>query len=94
MFNTCKIFNVRTTYACILYRSDFFFDFLLVLLTENPSDRLLFTTDGTDPKSRGAGNTHCYSGAFKLRSGKRTVKAMAVSRYGMAVIRCDMVVSR
>ena len=72
----------------------FFSDFPLVLFTENPSDRLLFTTDGTDPKSRGAGNTHHYSGAFKLRAGKRTVKAMAVSRYDMAVIRCDMVVSR
>lgn len=54
----------------------------ILYFTETPNCKLYFTTDGTDPQpERCSRTTHIYSGAFKLKAGNRTVKAIAVERY-------------
>lgn len=52
---------------------------------ETPRSKIYFSTDGTKPnpfqmKVGGRESTFKYRAAFSLKSGKRTLKAVAVSR--------------
>ncbi len=50
--------------------------------TDVPNVRIYFTVDGTkpDPFRNGSTSTNLYRGVFRLGSGKRIVKAMAVTK--------------
>ncbi|XP_063424971.1 annexin A6-like isoform X1 [Mytilus trossulus] len=61
---------------------------LIELVSDTPDCKLYFTSDGSKPsafqrKIGGKEVTFKYVGPFTLRSGKRTLKAIAVSRDGM-----------
>ncbi|VDI43337.1 Hypothetical predicted protein [Mytilus galloprovincialis] len=58
---------------------------LIELVSDTPDCKLYFTSDGSKPsafqrKIGGKEVTFKYVGPFTLRSGKRTLKAIAVSR--------------
>ena len=56
-----------------------------ILLTDTPDTKIYFTADGTKPnpfqrKIGGKEVTHRYTAPFTLKEGKRTIKAIAVTR--------------
>ena len=61
---------------------------LIELSTDSPNCKLYFTTDGTKPlpfqrKIAGKERTFKYFAPFTLKEGKRTLKAVSVSRDGL-----------
>ena len=57
----------------------------VVSISETPGAKIYFTTDGSKPnpfqlKVAGRESTFKYKGPFSLKSGKRSLKAVALSR--------------
>lgn len=72
----------------------FSYTYIYVCVADAPNCRLFFTTDGSKPapfqrKIGGREVTFKYIAPFSLKSGKRVVKAVSVSRYlTVTVISC------
>lgn len=58
---------------------------LNIIFTATPYTKIYFSTDGTKPNPfqvgvAGRESTHKYKAPFQLKEGKRTIKAIAISR--------------